>query len=172
MLGFSLNGNRDIVYEKILRERSTWQEQDCPVLIPEDSLSLTSYPMFAQPVQKWMEDAKRIDVAGYRQALEDGPDVCDSESEAGYSIDGEVLKWMYTSELLGKDGKPDLASARMTTEQANMQRAMAKAQAREKLLAVSTSRSPTCGFPTRMFVRLLIVHDSAHSVPNPYQLSR
>jgi hypothetical protein len=48
---------------------------------------------------------------------------------------------MYTSEMVDKDRKPNLASARLTTEQENMQRAQAKAQTREKFMEVST-RTP------------------------------
>jgi hypothetical protein len=36
-----------------------------------------------------MEDAKRIAAADYRHVLEDGRDVCDSESDAEYSDHGE-----------------------------------------------------------------------------------
>jgi hypothetical protein len=56
-----------------------------------------------------MEDAKRIAVAGYRQVLEDGKDLCDSESNAEYS--DQVEMWlpseMYTSELIDSEGKPE-----------------------------------------------------------------
>jgi hypothetical protein len=76
-----------------------------------------------------MADAKRIAVAGYKQVLEDGPDVCNSESGAAYSDHGEELTGMYTSDTLGPDRKPNLASARLTTEQANMLGATAKARA-------------------------------------------
>jgi hypothetical protein len=54
-------------------------------------------------------DAKRIAVACYRQVLEDGPDVCETESDTEYSDHGEVLEGMYT------DGA-SLSSARLTTE--------------------------------------------------------
>jgi hypothetical protein len=63
-----------------------------------------------------MEDANRIAVAGYRQVLEDGPDVCNSESDAEYSDHAEMLEGMYTEGAT-------LASARPTTEQANALRA-------------------------------------------------
>jgi hypothetical protein len=69
-----------------------------------------------------MEDAKRIAVAGYRQVLEDGRNLCDSESDAEYSDHGEVLEGMYT------DGAT-LSSACFTTEQANALRAAGRAGA-------------------------------------------
>jgi hypothetical protein len=70
-----------------------------------------------------MEDAKRIAVAGYRQVLEDGRDVCDSESNAEYGDRREELSGMYASEMIGKDGKPVLSRARLATDQANALRA-------------------------------------------------
>jgi hypothetical protein len=54
-----------------------------------------------------MQTASQIAVVGYRQVLEDGPEVCDSESGSEHSDHGEM--WtdadMYTRELLGADGK-------------------------------------------------------------------
>jgi hypothetical protein len=92
-----------------------------------------------------MEDAKRIAVAGYRQVLEDGKDVCNSESDAEYSDHGEDWKpsEMYTPEMIAPDSIPNLASARPTTRQANALRPAARAQARESLMAIPTTRSPT-----------------------------
>jgi hypothetical protein len=58
---------------------------------------------------EWIEDAKRIAVAGYRQVLEDGRDVCDSESDAEYSDHGNTLEGTRVATL---------ASARLTTEHA------------------------------------------------------
>jgi hypothetical protein len=76
-----------------------------------------------------MEDAKWIAVAGYRQALEDGRDVRDSESDAEYSDHGE--EWsdseMYTLDMIDEKGKPVLGRARMTTAQANALRAAGRA---------------------------------------------
>jgi hypothetical protein len=60
-----------------------------------------------------MEDAKRIAVAGYCQVLEDGLDVCNSESDLEFSDHDEVLEGMYTSDMLDPEGKPILNRARM-----------------------------------------------------------
>jgi hypothetical protein len=73
-----------------------------------------------------MEDAKRIAVAGYQQWLEGGKDVCNSESDAEYSDHGEELTAMCTPDMIGPDGRPHLASAKLTTEQPNALRAAAK----------------------------------------------
>jgi hypothetical protein len=75
-----------------------------------------------------MGDAKRIVVAGYRQVLEDGPDAYDSESDSNHSGYSEELSGMYTSELFGSDGKPNLASARPIEEQAIAPRGAAQSE--------------------------------------------
>jgi hypothetical protein len=58
-----------------------------------------------------MEDAKRIAVAGYWQVLEDGPDVCDSESDAEYSDRGEVLADEGTPDVYSMKGELVLSRA-------------------------------------------------------------
>jgi hypothetical protein len=49
-----------------------------------------------------MEGARRVAVAGYRQLLEDGPDTCNSESDAEYSDHGEELTDMYGSVITSR----------------------------------------------------------------------
>jgi hypothetical protein len=89
--------------------------------------------------------ANRIAVAGYRQVLEDGPDVCKSESDSNRSDYGGM--WadseIYRPGMIGPTGKPVLARARMTNEQANALRA----QARERLMAIPISRAATPASP-------------------------
>jgi hypothetical protein len=51
-------------------------------MLPKDSEALAQWPDLAFSVGSWMEDAKQIAVAGYRQMLEDGPDMCGSETDA------------------------------------------------------------------------------------------
>jgi hypothetical protein len=92
-IGLDTEGRRDLGYEKVLEQSMTWPESLPPVMLQEDSPERSRWPALAQHAQKWMEDAKRIAVAGYRQVLEDGPDVCDSKSEAEYSDHGE--QWSY-----------------------------------------------------------------------------
>jgi hypothetical protein len=58
-------------------------------MLPEDGPRLEQWSICAAEATEWMEDAKRIAVAGHRQVLEDGRDVCDSESDAEYSDHGE-----------------------------------------------------------------------------------
>jgi hypothetical protein len=67
-----------------------------------------------------MEDAERIAVAGYSKVLGDGPESCSSESSAEHSDRGEEYSAseMYTPDMLDAKGKPVLARATLTTEQA------------------------------------------------------
>jgi hypothetical protein len=77
-----------------------------------------------------MEDAKRIAVAGYRKVLEDGPDVCDSESDSEHSEHGEMWSYsdMSTPDMLDANGKPRTGvPIQLTAEQANSTRAAANA---------------------------------------------
>jgi hypothetical protein len=85
-----------------------------------------------------MDDAKRIAVVGYRQVLADGKDVCDSESDAEYSDHGEELTSMYTTGA-------SLASAKMTSAQANALRAAPRSVATQQASSSGSEsiRSPT-----------------------------
>jgi hypothetical protein len=73
-------------------------------------------------VEEWREEAKTIAVAGYRRVLEDGPEFCSSETSVEYSDHGDELTGMYAPDLLDEHGKPVLARATLTTEQANVLR--------------------------------------------------
>jgi hypothetical protein len=77
-----------------------------------------------------MEDAKRIAVAGYKQVLEDGSDLCDDEPDAEYSDHGEERddSEMYAPDILDAKGKGDLSTARLSTAQANTLRAQSRVQ--------------------------------------------
>jgi hypothetical protein len=50
--------------------------------------------------------------------LEDGPDVCISESSAEFSDHGKELPWMYTPGMLDNEGNAILDGAMMTEDQA------------------------------------------------------
>jgi hypothetical protein len=70
-------------------------------MLPEGDSALAQWPELARNSREWMEDAKRIEVAGYKQVLEDGPDVCSSESEAEDSDHREMClnDTMYTPDI-------------------------------------------------------------------------
>jgi hypothetical protein len=91
-----------------------------PAMLPEDSLQLGRWPELAAKATSWIGNAKRIAVAGYRQVLEDGPDKCDSESDAEYSA-------------TGRNGR------RLRTEQANALRAQGMVQSVQE----PAQRTPT-----------------------------
>jgi hypothetical protein len=118
-----LEKERWSVYETILGLQDTWQDSCRPEIYAEGDLLVLQY-MPQETLDECMEEAKTIAAAGYRQVLEDGPDVCNSESEAEYSDHGEM--WLgsdiYTPDMLDEEGKPILARATMTTEQANLLR--------------------------------------------------
>jgi hypothetical protein len=102
----------------ILVQSMTWPHDKRPVLLPEGDHRLPIWSIPIAQAMEWMEDAKRIAVAGRRQVLEDGPDVCDDEPDqrAEYSDHGEELERMYVAGA-------SLASARLTTAEANALRA-------------------------------------------------
>jgi hypothetical protein len=45
--------------------------------------------MTQETLEEYTEEAKTIAVSGYRKVLENGPGLCDSESEAEYGDHGE-----------------------------------------------------------------------------------
>jgi hypothetical protein len=59
-------------------------------MLPEDSEELGRWPGLKENASEWMADARRMGVTGYRQVLEDGPDVCGSESDSDHSDHGEM----------------------------------------------------------------------------------
>jgi hypothetical protein len=97
-----------------------------------------------------MEDVRQIAVADYKQVQENGPDVCDSESHSEHSDHGEDIPVnnMYTSELVGVDGKPK-GPQMLTPTQAVALRATARS-AREaaKPTIQAESQPPARSEPT------------------------
>jgi hypothetical protein len=78
--------------------------------------------MSQEYIGECMEEAKAIAVAGYRQVLEDIPDVCNSESNVEYSDHWEqwLASEMCSPDTFDEKGKPVLARATMTTEQVTL----------------------------------------------------
>jgi hypothetical protein len=107
-IGFDLEGGHIIAHERIMTECQLWDESCRPIFMPEDSSNVARWPALAQHAAEWMEETKLIAVAGYSQMLEDGPDMCDSESDSENSDHGDMWSYtdMYTPEMLGPDGKP------------------------------------------------------------------
>jgi hypothetical protein len=107
-VGFDTEGGHDVAYERILAECQRWREDCKPIFLPEDSSDLGNWPVPVETVSIWMEEARQIAVSGYRQVLEAGSDVCDSESDSENSDHGE--NWSYadrcTLDMFGPDRKP------------------------------------------------------------------
>jgi hypothetical protein len=109
------------LYSAILQESDLFE---CPpIFMREDCDQLTSHPVWALNIAKWMITAARVATGSRRRVLEDGPDVMNSDDEDAKKEDhGEVLTEMYAA------GCSSLEQARISEQQAQMQRAMASAQ--------------------------------------------
>jgi hypothetical protein len=107
-LDMDMDGGHDIAYERIMAECLTWNGNCRPIFMSEDGSDLGNCPVLVEKVSIWMEEARQIAVAGYKQVLEDDPDVCDPESDSENSDHGEMWRYsdIYTPEMLGPDGKP------------------------------------------------------------------
>jgi hypothetical protein len=76
-----------------------------------------------------MKQAELIAVGGFHQVLEDVPDKGSSESDSENSDHGDVyqLEYMYTSDMIGPDGKLlQGGPVKLRAEQAAAQRAQAR----------------------------------------------
>jgi hypothetical protein len=139
-IGADLSQSRWPPYEAILMQSMTWPEGSRPIMLPEGDLRLSHSPILAVKAGEWMEDTKWIAVAGYRPVLEDGRDMCNSESDAEYSHHGE--KWsdseMDTPDMMDEKGKPVLGRARMTMEQVNAPCAQARTQSVQEPVRLPT----------------------------------
>jgi hypothetical protein len=58
--------------------------------------------------------------------LENGSDVCNSESDSENSDRGEELEGMYTEEMLDSERKPKMKPVKLSPQEAACQRAAAK----------------------------------------------
>jgi hypothetical protein len=120
-LGMDPIDSRWPAYDAILAQAASLPDSTRPVLLPEDSEALKNWSGLASSAEEWIEDAKRIAVAGYRQVLGDGQAVCSLESEAEYNDHGDELTGVYAP------GTASSASSMLTTEQANALRAAGRA---------------------------------------------
>jgi hypothetical protein len=109
--------SRRPAYEAILTQSISWPVTSRPIMLPAGDQRLSLWLPGDWNVFGWMLDARRIAVSGYWQVLEDGPDVCDSESDAEYSDDGEQWSYaeMYTPEMIGPDSKTLSGSVVLTS---------------------------------------------------------
>jgi hypothetical protein len=112
---------------------------NCPIFLPEDDTKTGNWPVLAEKVSIWMEQGKQAAVGGHRQVLEDGPDVCNSESDSDHSDHGE--EWadsnMYTAEMPGPDVKKISRPQVLSQLQAMVLRAAGRAKP-------SSESEPSC----------------------------
>jgi hypothetical protein len=79
-----------------------------------------------------MVDARQIATGGFKQILENGRDVCDSESDSENSDHGEGISYQsaYTPEMLGPEGKPkNGAPQKLSAEEVRAQKTSAARRA-------------------------------------------
>jgi hypothetical protein len=127
-VGLDMDRGHDIAYEKIMEECATWRDDCKPIFVREDGEVIGNWPVPAEKVREWMEYARLIATGGYKQVLEDGPDVHGEESDSEHSDHGEDWSYatMYTPDMIGPDGKPKNGGPqRLSQEQVRAQRAAA-----------------------------------------------
>jgi hypothetical protein len=70
-------------YQAILNLPDTWHDSCRPIILPESDTRSTQWEEINRKIEERMEEMKAI--AGYRLVLEDGSEICSSESTAEYS---------------------------------------------------------------------------------------
>jgi hypothetical protein len=54
--GTDIEGGHHVAYERIAVECGTFA--NCPIFLPEDSPNIGNWPVLAEKVSEWMEEAK------------------------------------------------------------------------------------------------------------------
>jgi hypothetical protein len=153
-IGLDMEDGHDIAYQRILTACSKYESP--PIFFPANSQDFGGLDI-ADKVQVWMHTAAHVSTGGRRQVLENGPDVCDSESDSENEDHGEVLSGMYTANIpLDSKGQPIDARYKLSAEQASALRAQTAQSlrpARQASAAGSfepTTHSPPMGKPASM----------------------
>jgi hypothetical protein len=119
----SLSEGHEIPYQRISDVFSLYEIP--PAFYPADAQSFGDLDI-AEKVPGWMNSAAQIAVGGRKQVLEDGADVCNSESDSENEDHGEVLTGVYTPEIkVDSQGRPMSAGHKLFQEQAKAMRAQA-----------------------------------------------
>jgi hypothetical protein len=106
------------LYSAILAESDTFEKP--PLFLREDADQITSHPVWAIEIAKWMFTAAKVATGNRPRVLQDGPDVMNSDDEDAKKEDhGEELQGVYAQ------GCSSLEQARLTEQQAQAQRAAA-----------------------------------------------
>jgi hypothetical protein len=121
--GLDSQDGHDITYQRILSACSMYESQ--PIFFSADSQDFGGLDI-ADKVQVWMHTAAQVSTGDRRQVLENGPDVCDSESDSENEDHGEVLSGMYTANIpVDSKGQPIDARYKLSADQASAMRAQA-----------------------------------------------
>jgi hypothetical protein len=118
-----MSDGHDIAYQRILNACASYE--NLPAFFPSNSAEFAGLDIAAK-VPVWMHTAEEVSIGGRQQVLENGRDVCDSESDSENEEHGEELTNMYTSEIpLDEDGRPVNSEHKLSNEQASTMRARA-----------------------------------------------
>jgi hypothetical protein len=109
-------------YQKIFAASEKYEE--CPRFFTADSQDFGDHYIAANG-EKWMNMAEQVSVGGRKQVLEDGADVCNSESDSDHKDRGDELIGAYVGMELDSQGRPVNQDHKLTPEQASAQRARA-----------------------------------------------
>jgi hypothetical protein len=109
------------LYSAILQASDSYERP--PIFLREDCEDITSHQVWSIEVPKWLITAARVATGSRRRVLEDGPDTMNSEDEDAKKEErGDELTGMYAP------GRATLEDARLSEEQAQLQRAAASSK--------------------------------------------
>jgi hypothetical protein len=66
-VGFDMEGGHDVAYELIMEEYQCWREDCKPIFVREDREAIGNWPVLAEKVKIWMENARQIAIGGYKR---------------------------------------------------------------------------------------------------------
>jgi hypothetical protein len=115
------------------------------MILAEDNSEIGRWPVLAEKARELMDIARQTAAGGYRQVKEDGPDVCDSESDSDNSEHGEMWSHaeMYTPDMLESDGKPKNGGPLvLSQEQVRAQKAAAAHRAPDSARSTAQASQP------------------------------
>jgi hypothetical protein len=78
--GMDPGGDLWPICQAILNSQDMWQDSHRPIIIPESDTRLSQCEETKGKSEDWRMMAKSIAITGCRRVLEDGPEVCTSES--------------------------------------------------------------------------------------------
>jgi hypothetical protein len=134
--------SHDIAYQRTCAACASFE--NLPGFFSSDSQEFEGLNI-ANKVPEWMHTAKEISIGGRRQVLEDGHDVCDSESDSENEGHGDELTGMYTSEIpVDEKGRPVSSAYKLSTDQANALRMGARCSEEFKGSTIQASAAGFC----------------------------